>query len=117
VVEALSSISDRTSQDRRLNCSRFNGRAPGQEAEFMAGRFITAFKDTLRVLRTFVHEVIGGFFLALAIIGGTSVVQELRRYTADAETGIWRIGLAGIFSLAMLAFGLHSFWKARKIQK
>ncbi len=83
----------------------------------MAGRFITAFRDTFRVLRTFAHEVIGGFFLALGIVGATSIVQEFRRYSAGSETGVWRMGLAVIFSLTMLGFGLHSFWKAWKIQK
>jgi hypothetical protein len=83
----------------------------------MASRLKTAFKDTFRVLHTFALEVIGGFFLALALIGGTSVVQEYRRYAAGADGGFWRTALAVIFSLAMLAFGIHSFWKARKIQR
>jgi uncharacterized membrane protein len=83
----------------------------------MSGRFKTAFKDTIRVLHTFALEVIGGFFLALAIIGVTSVVQEYRRFVDDADVGLWRTLLALGFSLAMLVFGLQSFWKARKIQK
>jgi len=83
----------------------------------MAGRFITAFRDTFRVLRTFAHEVIGGFFLALGIVGATSIVQEVRRYSGGSSTGAWRLGLAVIFSLTMLAFGLHSFWKAWKTRK
>lgn len=83
----------------------------------MAGKLRTTFKDSFRVLHTFALEVVGGFFLALAIVGVTSVLQEYRRYAAGAEGGIWRVGLTVSFSLAMLAFGLHSFWKSRKIHK
>lgn len=83
----------------------------------MKGRFLTAFRDTFRILRTFAHEVIGGFFLALGIVGVTSIVQEFRRYSAGSEAGVWRMVLAVVFSLVMVAFGIHSFWKAWKIQK
>ena len=83
----------------------------------MAGRFVIAFRDAIRVLHTFGLEVIGGFFVALAIVGVTSVVQEYQRYSAGSGTGIWRLALAGSFSAAMLGFGLHSFWKAWKIRK
>lgn len=83
----------------------------------MAGRIRSAFRDTFRVLHTFALEVIGGFFVALAIVGGTSVVQEYRRFADGAEGGIWRVALAVTFSIAMLGFGVHSFWKSRKIQK
>lgn len=83
----------------------------------MAGRLRTAFRDAIRVFHTFALEVIGGFFLALAVIGGTSVVQEYRRWVDSQDGAVWRIVLAVLFFLAMLGFGLHSFWKARKIQK
>ena len=83
----------------------------------MAGRFRTAFKDAFRVAHTLALEVVGGFFLALAIIGGASVVQEYQRWAADSESGVWRVALAVIFTVSMLGFGLHNFWKARKIQK
>jgi len=83
----------------------------------MAGRLRTAFQDALRVFHTFALEVIGGFFLALAVIGGTSVVQEYQRWTGGEEGAAWRVALASLFFAAMLAFGLHSFWKARKIRK
>ncbi len=83
----------------------------------MAGRFRTAFKDAFRVLHTLTLEVVGGFFLALAIIGGASVVPEYQRWAAAPDGGVWRIALTVIFSVAMLGFGLHNFWKARKIRK
>ena len=83
----------------------------------MAGRFRTAFKDAFRVLHTLTLEVVGGFFLALAILGGASVVPEYQRWVAAPDTGVWRIALTVIFSVAMLGFGLHNFWKARKIRK
>jgi hypothetical protein len=83
----------------------------------MAGRFRTAFKDAFRVLHTLTLEVLGGFFLALAIIGGASVVPEYQRWAGEADVGVWRIALTVIFSVSMLGFGLHNFWKARKLRK
>jgi hypothetical protein len=83
----------------------------------MAGRFRTAFKDAFRVLHTLTLEVIGGFFLALAIIGGASVVPEYQRWATASDGGVWRLALTVIFSVSMLGFGLHNFWKARKIRK
>ena len=83
----------------------------------MAGRFRTAFRDAIRVAHTITLEVLGAFFLALFILGATSIVQEYQRYGNDPEQGVWRIGLAVVFSVSMLGFGLHSFWKARKIRK
>ena len=83
----------------------------------MPGKFRKAFSDAFRVAHTLVLEVLGAFFLALCILGITSIVQEYQRYGNDSEPGIWRLGLAVIFSVSMLGFGLHSFWKARKIQK
>ncbi len=83
----------------------------------MAGRFRTAFRDAFRVAHTLALEVLGAFFLALFILGVTSIVQEYQRYGDDPEQGFWRLGLAVVFSVSMLGFGLHSFWKARKIQR
>ena len=83
----------------------------------MAEIFRTVFGDALRVLRTLIHEVLGAFFVALAVVGGSSVVQEYQRYSATPETGVWRIALAVAFSTAMLAFGVHSFRRARKVRK
>ena len=83
----------------------------------MAGRFRTAFKDAFKVAHTIVLEVLGAFFLALAIIGGSSVVQEYQRYGNSPEDGVWRLALAAVFTVSMFAFGIHSFWKARKVRK
>jgi hypothetical protein len=83
----------------------------------MAGRFKTAFKDAFLTAHTLVLEVLGAFFLALFIIGASSVVQEYQRYTDSPEFGVWRLWLAGVFSVSMFGFGAHSFWKARKIRK
>jgi hypothetical protein len=81
------------------------------------GRIRTAFKDTFRVLHTFTLEVIGGFFVALALIGSVDGVREYREYLAGTDGRIWRVVLDAIFTVAMLGFGVHSFWKSRKIQK
>ena len=55
--------------------------------------------------------------LALGVFGITSIVHEYQRYANGPESGIWRIVLAVIFAIVMLGFGIHNFWKARKIQK
>lgn len=83
----------------------------------MPGNFKTAFADAIRVLRTLIHEVLGAFFVALAVFGGSSAVQEYQDYARSPEAGIGRTALAVVFAVAMLAFGLHSFWKARKVGK
>ena len=83
----------------------------------MAGRFRTAFRDAFRVAHTLALEVLGAFFLALFILGVTSFVQEYQRYGKDPEEGLGRLILTVVFAVPMLGFGLHSFWKARKIRK
>lgn len=61
-------------------------------------------------------EVIATFFIALTVIGITSVVDEYRKYSNDAENGLLRLSLSILFSSVMLISGLHTFWKARKIR-
>jgi hypothetical protein len=58
----------------------------------------------------------GTFFVALAVIGITSVVDEYRKYSSDAEYGFLRLSMSILFSGAMLLSGLHTFWKARKLR-
>jgi hypothetical protein len=82
----------------------------------MLERIRTSFKHTFRVLHTFALEVIGGFFLALAAYGGLDALRRYREYVAGGQGGLG-IVLDALFILSMLAFGLHSFWKSRKIQK
>ena len=83
----------------------------------MIERVRTSFRDTFRTLRTLVLEVIGGFFLALAVVGAVDGVQNYRRYVDGVDGALWRVILDGIFFVSMLGFGLHSFWRSRKIRR
>jgi len=89
----------------------------GLRKRIMPGRLRTAFQESFRVLHVLTLEVLGAFFLALAILGGADTVRQYQMYTSDAQTGVWRVALALMFTLLTLAFGVQSFWKVRRIRK
>lgn len=72
--------------------------------------------NLLRSLRRLFLEVMALFFVALAIIGIASVVDEYQRYSSAPDAGIWRLSMSTLFASIMLISGLHSFWKARKLR-
>jgi hypothetical protein len=82
----------------------------------MAAKLRLIFADAIRSARRLWLEVTGTFFVALALIGITSIVDEYRKYSIDPEAGILRLSMSIIFASAMLIFALHTFWKARKIR-
>jgi hypothetical protein len=82
----------------------------------MAGKFRLIFGDFFRSMHQLWLEVIGALFLALSVVFGLSAVQEFRKYSTDQDTGLWLITSATALSLITLAFGIHSFWKARKLR-
>ncbi len=82
----------------------------------MMGKLSIIFGDTVRALRKLVLEVLAAFFVALAILGIASLVDEYRRYTHTPEIGIWRLAMSILFASVMLISALHTFWKARKIR-
>jgi hypothetical protein len=82
----------------------------------MSSKLRIIFGDTLRSFRRLFLEVIATFFIALAVIGITSVVDEYRKYSNDADNGLLRLSMSILFSSVMLISGLHTFWKARKIR-
>jgi hypothetical protein len=82
----------------------------------MGGKFRLLFSDFFRSMHQLWLEVIGALFLALAVIFGLSAVQEFRRYSAAQDSGLWVFAAATALSLVTLAFGIHSFWKARKLR-
>lgn len=81
----------------------------------MAGRFKTMFRDLFKSLHQIWLEVIGGLFLVFAIAFGYQAVKEYREYVGTTENPFWILGAAAL-SLLTLGFGLHSFWKARKLR-
>lgn len=80
----------------------------------MAAMLKLIFGNAIASLRRLWLEVIATFFLALAILGITSVVDEYRKYLSAPEGGILRISMSVLFSSVMLICALHTFWKARK---
>ena len=68
------------------------------------------------VLRALWLEVTGFLFLVLAVIGGGATVREYHRYVAGTAARN-RVGIAAIFTLLFLYFGIESFWRARRKSK
>ena len=82
----------------------------------MAGKLRIIFGDFFRSLHQLWLEVIGALFLALGVIFGISAFQEYRKLATTKGTGYWVVGSAVVLSLVTIAFGIHSFWKARKLR-
>lgn len=74
------------------------------------------FGDTIRSLRKLFLEVIATFFVALAVIGISSIVYEYRKYSSAPDTGVLRLSMSVLFASVMVISALHTFWKARKIR-
>ncbi len=60
------------------------------------------------------NELIGFFFIALAVIAMPSAYRQIRDFDGEPKS-IFRVALSCTFALIMIFFGLHSFGKARKI--
>ncbi len=70
----------------------------------------------IRPLRVLWNEIIGFVFLALAVWAVPSTIKAVREFNGDADS-LFRIILAGLFSVIMIWFGVTSFWRARKIKR
>ena len=81
----------------------------------MAGKLRLIFGDFFRSMHQLWLEVIGALFLALAVVFGVSAVQEYRKLSNPEGAGTWVVIAAVVLSLLTFVFGLHSFWKARKL--
>jgi hypothetical protein len=75
----------------------------------------------LKPARTLWNEVIGFFFICLAVLFGSGVVRAYNGYVSDppdqATGHLLRIIMAGFCTLLMLYFGISSFRRARKISR
>lgn len=75
----------------------------------------------LKPARTLWNEVIGFFFLCLAVLFGSGVWRAysmLSKATPDEATGhLLRLIMSGFCTLLMLYFGITSFRRARKISR
>jgi hypothetical protein len=81
----------------------------------MAGKFKIMFSDFLRSLHQLWLEVIGGLFIVFSLLFGFHAVKEYREYVASVDNP-WGIIGAAALSVLTLGFGIHSFWKARKLR-
>ena len=81
----------------------------------MAGKLKTVFGGVLRSLHQLWLEVTGTFLLGFAVAFGYNAFKEYRKYSETASN-IWWIVMSCVLCLMTLSFGIHSFWKARKLR-
>jgi len=70
----------------------------------------------IRPLKILWNEVIGFFFMVLAVLPIPSTVRHVREFDGHPDT-LFRAALPVIFEAFMFYFGITSFLKARKISK
>ena len=81
----------------------------------MAGKFKLIFGNLLKSIHQLWLEVTGTFLLIFAVAFGYYAIKEYRNFPETTES-IWgAVGAAGL-SILTLGFGIHSFWKSRKIR-
>jgi hypothetical protein len=70
----------------------------------------------IRPARILWHQLIGFLFLVLAVAPARFEYKALQNFKGDGES--WtRVILSGIFILVMMAYGISSFLRARKISR
>lgn len=70
-------------------------------------------RHTGRVARVLWLEVTGFMFLCLAVVGAAAGFREYRHY-ARGEAGFGKVGVAAVFTVMFLYFGVNSFWRSRR---
>lgn len=94
---------------------RLAGRRAGRNKLLAAGW--SAASATLRAVSRVLHllflEVTGFLFLCFAIVGGGAAFREYEKYK-QGVIGPGKAGLAAIFALMFLWFGVSSFWRAKR---
>jgi hypothetical protein len=88
----------------------------------MASKLKTIFGGLFRTIHTLWLEVMGALFLVFAVMFGIYAVQAYRSYAAitghnGAAPSLLMIVSAAGLSLLTFGFGVHSFWKARKLAR
>jgi hypothetical protein len=81
----------------------------------MAGKFKLAFGSLLKSLHQLWLEVTGAFLLAFAAAFGFYAVKEYGKFPESTDS-LWGVAGAAGLSVLTLGFGIHSFWKARKLR-
>lgn len=70
----------------------------------------------IRPLRVLWNQVIGFLFLVLAAWAIPRGVRSVREFDGNVES-FFRLLLTSLFIVTMAAFGIYSFWRARKAAK
>jgi uncharacterized membrane protein len=81
----------------------------------MAGKFKLALGGFVRSLHQLWLEVTGAFLLLIAAAFGFYAFKEYQKLP-EPTASLWEIGGAIALSFLTLSFGIHSFWKARKLR-
>jgi NO-binding membrane sensor protein with MHYT domain len=70
----------------------------------------------LRPLRVLWNQIIGFFFVVIAILAGFRTVPLVREFDGDPGD-LFRVLLSTVFTAMMAGFGIYSFWRAHKVPK
>ncbi|MBM3736764.1 MAG: hypothetical protein FJW39_13360 [Acidobacteria bacterium] len=82
-----------------------------------ARKFVSSVVPAIvKPLRVLWNEIIGFFFIVLALLAIPSAYRSMSTFNGDI-VGLGRIVLTAIFGLVMLAYGVYSFRRARRINK
>ena len=83
----------------------------------MVRKFIShVLPGVIRPLHILWNQIIGFLFICLAIGTIPSLIRSWRTFDGDAQS-IFRLGLTLVFAVIMGAYGISSFWRARKISR
>ncbi len=82
-----------------------------------AGRFLThVIPAVLRPLRILWNEMIGFIFFVFGVWAIPSTIRAWKDFDAGLAP-FSKVLLPAIFALVMCGYGIHAFWRARKISK
>lgn len=83
----------------------------------MVKKFLQAFlPGIIKPLHSLWNEILGFMFIAIAVL----LIRALWRGYQEIDLGLAHLikfVLGVFFFLVMLGFGLHAFWRARRISK
>ena len=74
-----------------------------------------AFGGLFRSLHQLWLEVTGAFLLVFAAAFGFYAFKEFRNFQVSVGS-LWEVIASAGLSILTLCFGVHSFWKARKLR-
>jgi len=82
----------------------------------MAGKLKQMFGGAVRSLHQLWLEVTGTFLVIIGVALAFHVIQTYRNPTAEGGREFWQLGVSATLAALSLAFGIHSFWKARNLR-